>query len=559
MKGAARQPRAYGTNPAITPKLAPSFPFPSEALVQRPHAESTAGSSQAAAAVTIYAVAFVTGAIVMSFEMLGSRYLNPYFGSGIYTWAALISTVLIALMAGYFLGGTLADRTASPAVLALTVIIGSLYLLALPAFAQAILEFVLAGVDDIRAGSLISALALMFFPVTFLGMYSPFAIRLLLRSAQRSGRVSGAVYGISTAGAIVGTLGTTFFLIPTIGSRAITLTLGALGLAAGSALLALARLHRRVGAALVVIALAAPTAPAGRADNLIDEGVRVAMLERGDGRLAHIETPYNDVFITKRQHQLVMSFQLKGWDYTESVSNLLDPDDLPLRYAQVMTIATVYPEAPRKILMLGLGGGSISTYLGRFMPEAAITTVEIDPGVITAAKTYFGLRETERMRYHAGDGRVFLNRNSEPYDLILLDAYRGGYVPFHLLTREFYTLVKQRLTPGGAAAFNVHDGSKLYASTVKTLGEVFAALDLYPTGVGEVIAVARTSPLDPQTLERRAAALQQRHGFRFPLPQILQRRMDKPQSQAANGDVITDDFAPADVYDAMGKDPRRRR
>jgi len=559
MKGAARQPRAYGTNPAITPKLAPSFPFPSEARVQRPHAESTAGSSQAAAAVTIYAVAFVTGAIVMSFEMLGSRYLNPYFGSGIYTWAALISTVLIALMAGYFLGGALADRTASPAVLALTVIIGSLYLLALPSFAQAILEFVLAGVDDIRAGSLISSLALMFFPVTFLGMYSPFAIRLLLRSAQRSGRVSGAVYGISTAGAIVGTLGTTFFLIPTIGARAITLTLGALGLAAGSVLLALARLDRRAGAALVVIALAAPTVPAGRADNLIDEGVRVAMLERGDGRLAHIETPYNDVFITKRQHQLVMSFQLKGWDYTESVSNLLDPDDLPLRYAQVMTIAAVYPEAPRKILMLGLGGGSISTYLGRFMPEAAITTVEIDPGVITAAKTYFGLRETERMRYHAGDGRVFLNRNSELYDLILLDAYRGGYVPFHLLTREFYTLVKHRLTPGGAAAFNVHDGSKLYASTVKTLGEVFAALDLYPTGVGEVIAVATTAPRDPQTLERRAAALQQRHGFRFPLPQMLQRRVDKPQSQAANGDVITDDFAPADVYDVMAKDPRRRK
>src|SRR6516225_6737376 len=120
--------------------------------------------------VTIYVAAFITGAIVMSFEMLGSRYLNPFFGSGIYTWAALISTVLIALAAGYFLGGALADRTASPAVLALTVIIGSLYLLALPSFAQAILEFVLAGVDDIRAGSLISSLALMFFPVTFLGM-----------------------------------------------------------------------------------------------------------------------------------------------------------------------------------------------------------------------------------------------------------------------------------------------------------------------------------------------------------------------------------------------------
>jgi spermidine synthase len=551
--------RAYGTSPRMTPKLVQSLPFPPEALVQRPHAESTAGSSHAAATVMIYAAAFITGAIVMSFEMLGSRYLNPYFGSGIYTWAALISTVLIALTAGYFLGGTLADRTASLAVLALTVIVGSLYLLALPSFAQAILEFVLAGVDDIRAGSLIAALALMFFPVTFLGMYSPFAIRLLLRSAQRSGRVSGAVYGISTAGAIVGTLGTTFFLIPTIGSRAITLTLGALGLAAGLALLALARLHRPAGSVLVVVALAVSTAPAGRADNLIDEAVRASMLERADGRLAHIETAYNDVFITKRRHQLVMSFQLKGWDYTESVSNLLDPDDLPLRYAQVMTIAAIYPETARKILMLGLGGGSISTYLGRFMPEAAITTVEIDPGVITAAKTYFGLRETERMRYRAGDGRVFLSRNDELYDLILLDAYRGGYVPFHLLTREFYTLVKQRLTPGGAAAFNVHDGSKLYASTVKTLGEVFAALDLYPSGVGEVIAVASASPLDPRTLERRAATLQERHGFRFPLPQILRRRLEQPRLQAANGDVITDDFAPADVYDVIGKDARRRK
>ena len=543
----------------MTPKLVPSLPFPPEALVQRPHAESTAGSSHAAAAVMIYAAAFITGAIVMSFEMLGSRYLNPYFGSGIYTWAALISTVLIALTAGYFVGGTLADRTASLAVLALTVIVGSLYLLALPSFAQAILEFVLAGVDDIRAGSLIAALALMFFPVTFLGMYSPFAIRLLLRSAQRSGRVSGAVYGISTAGAIVGTLGTTFFLIPTIGSRAITLTLGALGLAAGLALLALARLHRPAGSVLVVVALAVSTAPAGRADNLIDQAVRASILERADGRLAHIETAYNDVFITKRGHQLVMSFQLKGWDYTESASNLLDPDDLPLRYAQVMTIAAIYPETARKILMLGLGGGSISTYLGRFMPEAAITTVEIDPGVITAAKTYFGLRETERMRYRAGDGRVFLNRSNELYDLILLDAYRGGYVPFHLLTREFYTLVKQRLAPGGAAAFNVHDGSKLYASTVKTLGDVFPALDLYPTGAGEVIAVATAAPLAKETLQSRAAATQERHGFRFPLPRILARRMDQPRAQAAAGDVITDDFAPADVYDVLGKDPRRRR
>jgi MFS family permease len=101
------------------------YVIPTEAVVDHsPSVEATAVPSRATAAL-IYAVAFVTSAIVMSFEMLGSRYLNPYFGSGIYTWAALISTVLIALTAGYFLGGALADRTASRAILALTVIAGS--------------------------------------------------------------------------------------------------------------------------------------------------------------------------------------------------------------------------------------------------------------------------------------------------------------------------------------------------------------------------------------------------------------------------------------------------
>src|ERR1700681_3283411 len=111
-------------------------------------------------AVSIYLVAFVTGAIVMSFEMLGSRYLAPAFGSGIYTWASLISTVLAALCAGYFLGGIAADRYPSVTVLGGTVLIGSVYLLVLPAFAQAVLEAVLAAIDDVRTGSLVAALAI---------------------------------------------------------------------------------------------------------------------------------------------------------------------------------------------------------------------------------------------------------------------------------------------------------------------------------------------------------------------------------------------------------------
>jgi spermidine synthase len=510
-------------------------------------------------AALIYLIAFVTGAIVMSFEMLGSRYLNPYFGSGIYTWASLISTVLAALSVGYFIGGWLADRHPSVAVLGGTVLVGSVYLLLLPSFSQSLLELVLDGFDDVRSGSLAAAMAVMFFPVSFLGMFSPFAIRLLLQSPQRSGMVSGTVYGISTAGSIVGTLGTTFFLIPALGSIAITRTLGTAGLLAGLVLIAWELVPRRAGSALaVVLGLTALSVAGARAEDLVDEKIRADMLTRRDGQIAHIETEYNDIYITKRRNELTMSFQLRGWDYTESIANLKDADDLPLKYTRSMTVGMVYPEAVKRVLMIGLGGGSMSTYLGRYVPDLPIDTVELDPGVVDAAKKYFGIRETERVRYLEGDGRVFLNRRKDTYDLMLVDAFHGGYVPFHLLTKEFYALVKQRLTPNGAAAFNVHDGTKLYASTLLTLASVFPSVHLYPSGDGEVIAIATAAPApDKDVLASRAAALQERYKFRFPLPDLLASRSDKKPSQ--KGELLTDDFAPVNLFDTIGERRGRKK
>ncbi len=409
-------------------------------------------------------------------------------------------------------------------------------------------------------------MAILLFPVTFFGMFSPFAIRLMLRSAQSSGMVSGTVYGVSTFGSIVGTLGTTFFLIPTIGTRAITLWLGAAGVACGLILLAAGGFKRKAGATaaalLIAVAIIAAPAPGSANDALIDESVRAEILKRKDGRLAHVESEYNDIYISKRRNQLIMTFQLKGWDYTESVTNLEDPDDLPLHYSQVMTAASLlYPAEVKRILMIGLGGGSISTYYGRAMPDVHIDTVELDQRVIDVAKQYFALRETPRVRYIAADGRVFLNRSKDQYDLILLDAYRGGYVPFHLLTREFYTLVKSRLTPGGAVAFNVHDGTKLYHSTVRTLGEVFPTVDLYPSGMGEVIATLSADPkFDRSVLATRAAALQERYKFRYALPEVLKRRIANPQGEAKGGALITDDFAPVNLYDTIdAPKPKRKK
>jgi predicted membrane-bound spermidine synthase len=508
-------------------------------------------------AAVIYLAAFVTGGIVMSFEMLGSRYLNPYFGSGIYTWASLISIVLAALCVGYLIGGVAADRYPSATVLGTTVLIGSAYILVLPLFSEALMEFVLAAVDDVKAGSLAAAFAILFFPVTFLGMYSPFGIRLLLRSAQSSGRVSGTVYGISTLGSIIGTLGTTFYLIPTMGTRAITLTLGAAGILSGLVLIALPRLRHAPVAVAAALLLLLP-APPGHANDLVDAAIRAEMLKRPDGRVAHIETEYNDIFVTKRRHELTMSFQVKGFDYTESIANLRDPDDLPVRYTQMMTVSVIYPPEPKRVLMIGLGGGSISSYLGRFLPDAEIDTVEIDPGVVRAAKSYFGMKETARVRYLEGDGRVFLNRRKEAWDLILVDAFHGGYVPFHLLTKEFYTLLKARVAPGGAIAFNVHDGTKLYASTLLTLRAVFGGLHLYPSGEGEVITVVTAGPApEPETLKGRAAAMQEKFRFRFPLPELAARRTER-ENATQKGELLTDDFAPVNLYDTIGEKKRKK-
>jgi hypothetical protein len=170
----------------------------------------------------IYANAFLIGAVIMGFEMLGSRYLNPYFGGGIGTWAGLISTVLGALTLGYFIGGTVVDRTPSPKVIAAGTGFAALYLATIPHFADPALSAILTSVGDGPEGILVASTALLLLPLTALGMFSPVAIRLLITSMQEAGRTAGMVYGISTLGSIFGTLFTTFVLIPSIGSRAIT-------------------------------------------------------------------------------------------------------------------------------------------------------------------------------------------------------------------------------------------------------------------------------------------------------------------------------------------------
>lgn len=181
----------------------------------------------------LYINAFVLGFALMGFEMLGSRYLYPYYGGSIETWAALISTVLAALMIGYFVGGIVVDKFPSYSLLGILILFASTYLACIPKSANFILGWMIDTFGDGASSVLLCSIVLLLIPLSVLGAYTPFAIRLALVEHLKTGRISGMIYGISTMGSILGTLTTTFFLIPMIGSRSITYVLATLIAASG--------------------------------------------------------------------------------------------------------------------------------------------------------------------------------------------------------------------------------------------------------------------------------------------------------------------------------------
>jgi spermidine synthase len=315
--------------------------------------------------------------------------------------------------------------------------------------------------------------------------------------------------------------------------------------------------HRPI-ARLIAVAVLLFSAACASAESPFDEGVRTQMLKRRDGPLAHVETQYNDLFVVKRGPMMSLSTRYKSNYNIHSMVNLAEPDDMPAPYTQLLTAGLLYPEMTKRILMIGLGAGSVSTYLLRAMPDVNIDVVELDPGVVSVATQYFGLRATDRLRIIESDGRVYLARHGGLYDFVVLDAFRELGVPFHLLTKEFYALVKEHLAPGGAVATNVAGGTRLFSSTLVTLRAVFASVDVFPdyedAEGAQVVMVA--SPLaEPSAalLTERARVLQEQYQFRYPLPRLVKRRV--VNHSAERGELLTDDFAPVNLFEVA---PLRR-
>ena len=161
----------------------------------------------------IYTLAFTGGFVIMSIELLGGRILAPYFGSSVYVWGSIITIFMLALSAGYLVGGRLSVHDPSLRRFGLIFVAGALLVGPLLAAGEPIMEWVFTRIEDPRYGSLVAATALFLAPTVLLGMISPYSVRLLVEEAQRSGQVAGFLYFVSTFGSALGTLGTSFYFV----------------------------------------------------------------------------------------------------------------------------------------------------------------------------------------------------------------------------------------------------------------------------------------------------------------------------------------------------------
>jgi spermidine synthase len=273
------------------------------------------------------------------------------------------------------------------------------------------------------------------------------------------------------------------------------------------------------------------------------------LLRLDDHEVVHeAESPYQPVFVT----------ELAGIRYLHvgslrHRSSALDPDD-PLRhvygYTALMMLSLGYVDQPRDVLMVGLGGGTMPRWLRAHYPEARIVNVEFDPEVVRIAKEYFDFVPDENMEVVIKDARRWLRTTDQRFDLILLDAFHGGYIPFHLTTREFLIMVREHLKPGGAVCANTWVSQSLAERESATYQAVFDGFHHYLGGhTANRIIVARPDGL-PGTaeLKERLAAVQRERALRgVDLVELHDDHRDEDPHWSEDARVLTDDHAPVNL------------
>lgn len=441
----------------------------------------------------LLALAFISGFAIMVMEISASRLLAPYFGTSIFVWTNIIGVVLIALSLGYYYGGKLADRIPEIDLLLKLILSAGVLFLIIPIIIKplsSVVNLETLGFESssiiIFVSSLILAAILFALPLFLLGMVSPFIIKLyLLKKGNQVGELAGRISAVSTIGSIFGTFLSTLYFIPVLGTRTsinifalILIILGSLGL------------KKTKFNSLALIVLLGIIYFFGRvqisnySDTIFEsesayqyisvrqnsDGTKYLLINEGAG----IQSVYNS-------QKILTGFY---FDYFNVLPNFINSIK------------------PKKILIIGLCGGTIAEQLSYFFPkEVEIDGVEIDPKIIDVAKKYFAVN-TETTKIYNSDGRMFLQNNSKKYDLIIVDAYAQElYIPWTLTTKEFWSLVRDGLSSEGIIAINVNSvtpDSRLLKSISNTIASIFS--DTYITRINNngmnYILIAANRPLD---------------------------------------------------------------
>lgn len=273
--------------------------------------------------------------------------------------------------------------------------------------------------------------------------------------------------------------------------------------------------------------------------------------------VTRVESLYNDIYLYRQPDgNYMLSFGARRLRYVESIVNPDDEMELPVYYTQSMTAGLAFPEHLERAAIVGLGGGRTAWYLHKSIPDLDFTAIELDPEVARIANRYFGVRPEDNFEVEIRDGRVALMRSDDTYDMILIDAYRGPFVPFHLLTKEFYQLIAEHLRPGGVAVQNVEPSTMLFDSAVATIRSAFDHLVFFE-GRGNIVIVAYNGPeLDEATIRARAAERQAEYGFRYDLTDIVERRFEPEWNEAT--EPLTDDWAPVEYLKAIERHNRKQ-
>lgn len=271
-------------------------------------------------------------------------------------------------------------------------------------------------------------------------------------------------------------------------------------------------------------------------------------------RVIHREKSlYRNIIVTERSDRRCLAFSVKRQKRNQTCMNPEKPNQVVFPYVRMSFAGLLANPEPRYAMMVGLGGGTISNVLTELYPKLTIDLVEIDEAVVRVARDYFDFRESANTNVFIQDGRVFTRRakiQGKKYDLIILDAYTGDYIPEHLMTQEFLQDVHDLLTPDGIVVANTFAISKLYDHESKTYASVFGDfINFKMRGTGNRVVIAARGSL-PANSELRDNASRLAPRLLQPYNVDLVRYLpylDREADWDTRKAPLTDQYSPANL------------